>query len=162
VFTRTPKIINVLTAYERDLRAMNITTPERMLKNIQYIQNYLELLERTKFDVKAFVIMHHVLVAFFMMHSFIVPAVDPQAPSQAVIEAVEERHSPETSVRSEFSCYISEPSKKRVPNVWVGDSGASCHMTCSDEGIFNCRVIKSSVKIGNGKELSATRIGDKE
>jgi hypothetical protein len=34
-------------------------------------------------------------------------------------------------------------------------------MACSDEGMFNCRVIKSSVKIGNGKELSATKIGDK-
>jgi hypothetical protein len=69
--------------------------------------------------------------------------------------------SPETSVQSEFSCYVSEPSKKRVPNVWIGASCASCHMTCFDEGMFNCGVIKYSVKIGNGKELSATKIGDK-
>jgi hypothetical protein len=37
----------------------------------------------------------------------------------------------------------------------------SFHMTCSDKGMFNCRIIKSSVKIGNGKELPATKIGDK-
>ena len=34
-------------------------------------------------------------------------------------------------------------------------------MTCSDEGMFDCRMIQSSVKIGNGKTLSATKIGKK-
>jgi hypothetical protein len=26
-------------------------------------------------------------------------------------------------------------------NLWIADTGASCHMTCSDEGMFNCKTI---------------------
>jgi hypothetical protein len=23
-------------------------------------------------------------------------------------------------------------------NLWIADTGASCHMTCSEEGMYNC------------------------
>jgi hypothetical protein len=26
-------------------------------------------------------------------------------------------------------------------NSWIADTGTSCHMTCSDEGMFNCKTI---------------------
>jgi hypothetical protein len=98
-------------------------------------------MEFRKFDFKEFVIVHHVLVDYFKMHSFDVPVAELQSPPQEIFDTAATRNLPETSVRSEFICYVVEPSKKRVPNVWIGDSGASCHMTCSDEGMFNCRVI---------------------
>ena len=36
------------------------------------------------------------------------------------------------------------------PNVWLGDSGASCHMTNNDEAMFDCTPINSRVQCGNG------------
>ncbi len=44
-------------------------------------------------------------------------------------------------------------------NTWLADSGASCHLTNSDDGMFDVQVISSPVKIGNGKALTATKIG---
>jgi gag-polypeptide of LTR copia-type len=43
--------------------------------------------------------------------------------------------------------------------VWVGDSGATCHMTNSEEGLIDWKPIKQGVKMGNGDILEATRIG---
>jgi hypothetical protein len=53
--------------------------------------------------------------------------------------------------------------KNKISNdLWLGDSGASCHMTNSDEGMYNCRDIKSPIKIGDGRTLYATKIGMKK
>jgi hypothetical protein len=53
--------------------------------------------------------------------------------------------------------------KKNISNdLCLGDSGASCHMTDSNEGMYNCRDIKSPIKIGDGRTLYATKIGTKK
>jgi hypothetical protein len=44
--------------------------------------------------------------------------------------------------------------------VWIGDSGASCHMTNSEEGMFNFRSIKQGIKMADGTILEATKCGD--
>ncbi len=49
---------------------------------------------------------------------------------------------------------------KYTSNTWVADSGASCHMTNSDLGMMNVKHIDENVKIGNGKSLKATKVGD--
>jgi hypothetical protein len=36
-------------------------------------------------------------------------------------------------------------------DLWLGDSGASCHMTCSEEGMYNCRDIKSPLRLVTGE-----------
>ena len=36
-------------------------------------------------------------------------------------------------------------------NTWIADSGASCHMTNSDEDLTDVKMIDEFVKIGNGK-----------
>ena len=41
---------------------------------------------------------------------------------------------------------------------WIADSGASCHMTNSDEDLSDVKMIDDFVKIGNGKEMRATKI----
>jgi hypothetical protein len=46
-------------------------------------------------------------------------------------------------------------------NTWLGDSAASTHMGNCDEGMFEVQVISSPIKIGNGKVLTATKIGKK-
>ena len=43
-------------------------------------------------------------------------------------------------------------------NTWIADSGASCHMTNSDEDLTDVKMIDEFVKIGNGKEMRATKI----
>jgi hypothetical protein len=88
------------------------------------------------FAFKELVLVHHALVDYFMMHSgkqnqpsketIVVTVVEPQAQNQDVSDTAATRDSPETSVRS-------EPHKQRDSNKWIGDSGASCHMTCSDK-----------------------------
>jgi len=45
------------------------------------------------------------------------------------------------------------------PYLWLGDSGASCHMTAFDSGLFDWEPIRSPIRIGNGKTLTATKIG---
>jgi Reverse transcriptase (RNA-dependent DNA polymerase)/gag-polypeptide of LTR copia-type len=47
------------------------------------------------------------------------------------------------------------------PNIWLGDSGASCHMTNDSEGMFDCKVINDRIKIGDGKLLHAKMMGKK-
>jgi hypothetical protein len=52
--------------------------------------------------------------------------------------------------------------KKLNNNLWLGDSGASCHMSFSDEGMFYCKTIRTPIKIADGKDLYATKIGKKK
>jgi hypothetical protein len=44
-------------------------------------------------------------------------------------------------------------------NTWLGDSAASTHMGFSNEGMIDVEIINSPVRIGNGKALTATKIG---
>ena len=44
--------------------------------------------------------------------------------------------------------------------IWIGDTGATCHMTFSKEGLTNLKPISSCVIFGNGERLKATHIGD--
>lgn len=45
---------------------------------------------------------------------------------------------------------------------WLGDTGASCHLTNSNEGTFDVEVIKSPVKIGSSKTMTATKLKKKQ
>ena len=48
-----------------------------------------------------------------------------------------------------------------TPNTWLSDTGSSCHMTNSKEGMFDCSPITSHIKMGNGKSMTATLVGKK-
>jgi hypothetical protein len=57
---------------------------------------------------------------------------------------------------------LDEKSKDKISaTTWLGDTGASCHLTNSDEGMYDVQMIKSPVKIGSGKSMTATKIGKK-
>ena len=47
-----------------------------------------------------------------------------------------------------------------VTEVWIGDTGSSCHLASSDKGMINVREIHDSIKVGNGTTMDATKIGD--
>ena len=46
-------------------------------------------------------------------------------------------------------------------NIYIGDSGASCHMVHSDEGMYDVKTIKERITIGNGNYIEAFKIGKK-
>ena len=43
--------------------------------------------------------------------------------------------------------------------MWLGDTGASCHMTYTAHGMRNLKPMTSSVIFGNGQKLQCTQIG---
>ena len=51
---------------------------------------------------------------------------------------------------------------QRLSNIWLGDSGASCHMTNDDAGMFECRQYQSMIQIGNGKSILSPKIGNQK
>ena len=42
---------------------------------------------------------------------------------------------------------------------WIGDTGASCHMTNEYSTMFETHKISSPVKFGDGATMTATKIG---
>jgi hypothetical protein len=51
---------------------------------------------------------------------------------------------------------------KNMGNLWLADLGASCHMTFSEEGTYDCKDVRVPIKIGNGKSMVSTKIGKKK
>ena len=49
--------------------------------------------------------------------------------------------------------------KNQDVHLWVGDSGASCHMTNSLSGMYNIKDKEFSVTIGDGQTVQATKTG---
>ena len=47
----------------------------------------------------------------------------------------------------------------KMKNIFIADSGASCHMIHSDKGMFDTKNIKDEITIGNGASVLATKIG---
>jgi len=52
-----------------------------------------------------------------------------------------------------------EGHKMLTDDTWVTDSGATCHITNSLEGLYDTKSIRESVKIGTGEETYATKCG---
>jgi hypothetical protein len=46
-----------------------------------------------------------------------------------------------------------------LENIWIGDSGASCHYCNNDLGLFDVRDVSERIKVGNGKTTEATKVG---
>ena len=46
-------------------------------------------------------------------------------------------------------------------DIWVGDTGASAHMTCSLEGMYELKDYQGAVTVGGGDKLKVTKIGKK-
>ena len=57
----------------------------------------------------------------------------------------------------EDACMIN--STKFTSNTWIGDTGATSHMTNNDKGLTNVQVINQRIKMGNSKHMMATKKG---
>ena len=44
-------------------------------------------------------------------------------------------------------------------NIWIGDTGASCHMTNSLEGLSDLKKASFEVTMGDGKSMITTQVG---
>jgi hypothetical protein len=44
-------------------------------------------------------------------------------------------------------------------NLWVGDTGATCHMVCDDSKLFDFESINDEVVVGDGRPLRVEKIG---
>jgi hypothetical protein len=42
-------------------------------------------------------------------------------------------------------------------DLWIADTGASCHMTCNDTGMLNCIDINEHIKVGDGNYIKAIK-----
>ncbi len=49
--------------------------------------------------------------------------------------------------------------KKLTEDTWIADSGATCHITNSMEGMFDIEDVRESIKIGTSEETYATKCG---
>ena len=47
-----------------------------------------------------------------------------------------------------------------MDNLWIGDTGASCHLVKKEDGLINVRKISKKIKFGDGSSLTATKVGD--
>ena len=58
---------------------------------------------------------------------------------------------------------VEKQTKKHLfnPNVYLADSGASCHMGPCNKGMFNIKSVTSDIKLGDGSILKAKCIGNK-
>jgi hypothetical protein len=57
----------------------------------------------------------------------------------------------------DYSCFA-KSMRTMNKNLWIGVSGALCHMTCSLYGMTNIRDINSPVQVGLGESLECTKI----
>ena len=46
-----------------------------------------------------------------------------------------------------------------IKNIWIGDTGASCHMPNLADRIFETTDINEQVKVGNSTKMTSTKIG---
>ena len=45
-------------------------------------------------------------------------------------------------------------------NIWVADTGATCHMGCVKLGMIDIKPSLNNIKVGNGDKLGGNAIGD--
>jgi hypothetical protein len=47
------------------------------------------------------------------------------------------------------------------PNLWIGNSGATSHITCMDVGMFDSVPSNQGITVGDGRELKSEKTGKK-
>ena len=45
-------------------------------------------------------------------------------------------------------------------NIWIGDTGASTHMTNTDRGMYDWKPINDTIKVENGTKVKGLKIGN--
>jgi hypothetical protein len=48
---------------------------------------------------------------------------------------------------------------KLTRDTWLGDTGASCHLTNDDSDMFDVQAVRTPIKVESGKSLMAIKMG---
>ena len=48
---------------------------------------------------------------------------------------------------------------KTTQGIWIGDTGASCHMTNSLSGMTKLKQTNTTIQMGEGKSITGTQVG---
>ena len=64
-----------------------------------------------------------------------------------------------TAVESEVALVMKKEDDYDSPNIWIGDTGATSHMTGDLKGMFEVRQVENIIQIGNGTEMKTTAVG---
>jgi hypothetical protein len=43
--------------------------------------------------------------------------------------------------------------------LWVGDTGATCHMICNDSGLFDYKRVTDELNVADGRALKVEKLG---
>ena len=77
---------------------------------------------------------------------------------------VEEEKEIKSSQEKEFGLILSNVSKRYMKpqekEKWIGDSGATVHITNSDVGMFNVKKCNFDITVGNQETTKCTKMGD--
>ena len=74
-------------------------------------------------------------------------------------EKVVEQAKPTLDIENDCASFSNENTSKISNNFWLGDTGASCHMCNDDTHMYDYKLIKSEVQVGNGNLVNAEKIG---
>jgi len=44
--------------------------------------------------------------------------------------------------------------------LWVGDTGTTCHMVCNDKNLYDVILVNDKVIVGDGRSLSVKKMGN--
>jgi hypothetical protein len=65
-----------------------------------------------------------------------------------------------SNIDDEPSTFPLKQDMLRQPDIWIGDTAATVHMTPHEEGLINVKKTKGGITVGNGEVMVANRIGD--
>ena len=76
-------------------------------------------------------------------------------------ESDDEKEGQEKAFLSKAADKVSEKDiqGRITKNTWIGDTGASCHMMNTDVSMYDVKKISSPVTVGDGRTMTATKIG---
>jgi hypothetical protein len=70
-----------------------------------------------------------------------------------------DEHSPVKLFLTEHSLFTKNATTTFSPNTFIADSGATCNMRGSLEGMFNLHPHVSDIMVGNNEDISSVSIG---
>jgi hypothetical protein len=65
-----------------------------------------------------------------------------------------------TEVESDVALVMNKMKNEyESPKIWIGDTGATNHMTSDLKGMFEIRKVESNIQVGDGNEIKTTAVG---
>ena len=179
---KEPNVDSWVNSVENKLNEIQVQTPKDLLSNIITINQQLRSCGLRMFHIKTLDVMARIGVEYLCppqersdtaLSIFEIPSdsddeddcygddnfFDNWSNTDNWSEDREESDEEVEDSEDEF-CFMSQGDSYQMnKNTWLGDSAASTHMGFSENSMTDVEIINSPVRIGNGKALTATKIG---